>query len=114
VGLGVLWFTKEDPLELPTYLTPAELHYLVISLYPLIRNIPYEFCKAAGPGNTVIVSLPVEDSRKKPVASGPYIPYFAPDRLKGFIGRKGKLYIRPLRSINIAACVSKSEHEVHN
>ena len=60
-------------LGLPTYLIPAKLHYLIITLYPLIRNIPYEFCKAAGPGNTIIVSLPVEDNRRKPVASGPFI-----------------------------------------
>ena len=59
-GLGTLWFTKDDPLSIGTYLTPDELHYLFLCLYPILAGIPYEFCKAAGPGNTVIVALDIE------------------------------------------------------
>lgn len=111
-GLGILWFTKEGPLELPTYLTADELHFLVVCLYPLLQRIPYEFCKAAGPGNNVIVPLNIEDQRMKPSASRPLAPYFTPDMLKACIGRKGKLYIRPLRIIDLSAIPARPEHEV--
>ena len=39
-GLGTLWFTKEDPLSIPTYLTPEELHFLILCLYPTLSRIP--------------------------------------------------------------------------
>ena len=81
VGLGVLWFDKDCALQLPTCLTPDELHFLIVCLYPLLKEIPYEFCKATGPGNTVVISLKIEDYRMKPSASSPFIPYFTPDRV---------------------------------
>lgn len=100
LGLGVLWFTREDMLSIPTYLTPDELHFLVICLYPLIKSIPYEFCKAAGPGNNVIVPLPVPKNAES--RNSNFVPFGTPDILKSFIGRKGKLYIRPLRSVDVS------------
>ena len=108
----MLWFDKDCALQLPTCLTPDELHFLIVCLYPLLKELPYEFCKATGPGNTVIISLQIEDYRMKPSASSPFIPYFTPDRLKSYIGRKGKLYIRPLCTIDIPSCTIKSEREV--
>ena len=101
-GLGTLWFTKEDPLSIPTYLTPEELHFLILCLYPTLSRIPYEFCKAAGPGNSVILSLDIDDSRMKSHKDREFLPFFAPDRLKDAIGRKGRVYIRPLKRIDLA------------
>ena len=75
---------------------------MIICLYPLLQNISYEFCKAAGPGNNVIIALPVEDKRLKPMAGRNFVPFCTPDELKRFIGRKGKLYIRPLQSIDLS------------
>lgn len=112
LGLGVLWFTREDMLSIQTYLTPEELHFLIICLYPLIRDVPYEFCKAAGPGNNVIIDLPVEDLRMKPAANRKFVPFCTPDLLKRFIGRKGKLYIRPLQNLDVATRSLLPEHVV--
>lgn len=41
------------------------------------------------------IVLDIDDPRKKPEAD--YFPFFAPDRLKTAIGRKGRIYIRPLK-----------------
>lgn len=112
VGLGVLWFTRDDMLSIATYLTAEELHFLLLCLYPPLKNIPYEFCKAAGPGNNVIISLPIEDRRLKPSVGRPFVPFCTPDRLKSFIGRKGKLYVRPLVAIDISTIPPLSEHVV--
>lgn len=111
-GLGTLWFCKDDQLELPTYLSPDELHFLLLCLYPKLFGTPYEFCKAAGPGNNIIVPLVVEDARMKPSKNREFQPYFTPDRLKEAIGRKGRVYVRPLVAIDIKDCRRLPEHEV--
>ena len=111
-GLGVLWFTREEMLSIPTYLTAEELHFLMICLYPLLRNEPYEFCKAVGPGNNIIIPLPIEDRYSRPSASCRFVPFRTPDQLKRLIGHKGKLYIRPLRHIDITALPVLLEHVV--
>ena len=81
-GLGTLWFTKEDSLTIPTYLTPDELHFILMCLYPVLSGIPYEFCKATGGGNQVLVPLDIIDERKKPRRDREFFPYFSPDRVK--------------------------------
>ncbi len=92
-GLGVLWFTRDDMLNVPTYLTAEELHFLIIFLYPLLRNEPYEFCKAAGPGNNVIVPLPIEDRRLKPTADHRFVPFCTPDQLKRLLVERGNFIL---------------------
>ncbi len=100
-GLGILWFCNEDRLQIPTYYTPEEVHYVVVTLYPLLRNICYEFCKATGPGNNVLVPLSRPNSSR--LEAGPsaliHTPVFSADQLKGQVGRKGRLYIRPCQNI---------------
>ncbi len=54
IGLGIRWFSSDDKLDIDLYLTEGELHFLFICLFPVI---PYEICKATGPGNTVICTL---------------------------------------------------------
>ena len=112
VGLGTLWFSREDQLDLATYLTPEELHFLLLCLYPKLKEIPYEFCKATGPGNSVIVPFAIEDPRMKPRSNHQFRPYFSPDRLKELVGRKGRLYIRPVMPIDLPRCRRLPEHEV--
>lgn len=111
-GLGTLWFTKEDPLSIATYLIPEELHFLFLCLYPILSGISYEMCKAAGPGNSVIVALDIDDPRKKPEADHEFFPFFAPDRLKTAIGRKGRIYIRPLKEIELENITKMPEYLV--
>ena len=112
VGLGTLWFSREDQLELATHLTPEELHFVILCLYPKLKEIPYEFCKATGPGNSVVVPLSIDDPRMKPRINRTFRPFFAPDRLKEPVGRKGKLYIRPVVPIDLTRCKRLPEHEV--
>ncbi len=90
MGLGSKWFTAEDRLEIPDYLSAEELHFLIVCLKP------YEFCKAAGPGNSVsvIFTLKISDERKKPRRGKTFHPFFSVNQLREQVGRKGKVYIR--------------------
>ncbi len=103
-GLGTLWFCNEDRLEVPTYYTAEEVHYVLVTLFPLLRDFPYEFCKATGPGNNVLVPLSRPNSSELEAATSvlTHTPVFAADQLKGQIGRKGRLYIRPRQDIDCA------------
>lgn len=111
-GLGTKWFCKEDQLEMPLYLTAEEVHYLICILYPPLKRISYEFCKASGPGNNVIVPLIVANERFKPGSAFPFLPYFDAENLKSQIGRKGRLYIRPMEEVDISCLPIFSDHEV--
>ena len=110
--MGTLWFTKEDPLHIPTYLTPDELHYLFLCLYPMLSGIPYEFCKATGPGNNVVVPLDIPDTSSRPRRDREFVPFFSPDRVKAAIGRKGRVYVRPLIQIDLGTLVQVPEYLV--
>ena len=75
-GMGTLWFSRdEEPLELDL-LSSTELHYLVVSLYPMLKNTSYEFCRAGGPGHQVIVPLSIDDPTRIPSNDQPFLPYF--------------------------------------
>lgn len=110
--MGTLWFTKEDPLQIPTYLTPDELHFMFLCLYPMLSGIPYEFCKATGPGNNVIVPLDIPDTGSRPRRDREFVPFFSPDRVKAAIDRKGRIYVRPLIQIDIGTLVQVPEYLV--
>ena len=99
-------------LTIPMCLTADEVHFLIVCLYPQLQSIPYELCKATGPGHCVLVPLAVEDETKKPRRGSPFTPYFSCVKLKELIGRKGKLYIRPLEAIQDNKCPSLTEIEV--
>ena len=60
-GLGSKWFTCDDKLAVNADATADEFHFLIQCLFLLIKIIPYEFCKATGPGNVVLVTLPIMD-----------------------------------------------------
>ena len=112
LGLGCKWFCNEDKLSIPMCLTADEVHFLLTCLYPQLQSIPYELCKATGPGHCVLVPLAIEDETKKPRRESPFTPYFSCVKLKELIGRKGKLYIRPLEAIQDDKCPSLTETEV--
>ena len=105
-GLGTLWFSKEQELE---HLDPQEFHFLILCLYPFLKNVPYEICRAGGPGHQVLVALHINDSDKIPKKEQPFIPFFDVGQLKELIGRKGCLYIRPLTTIKGYARMSEVE-----
>ena len=92
--------------------TAEEFHFALQCLFPLIRGIPYEFCKAMGPGNVVLVPLTMSDERMKPRRNQPFRPFFSVRELKEAIGRKGKLYIRPLQLIAFGKCPRLTDHEI--
>lgn len=112
IGLGSKWFCTEDKLAIELYLTKEELHFLIVCLYHQLHDVPYELCKATGPGNCVIVPLNIDDPSKKPRRGRPFVPHFSCEKVKELIGRKGKLYIRPLESIPPDRCPTMSEVSV--
>lgn len=108
-GLGTLWFSRtEDPLELEL-INAEELHFLILCLYPILKEVPYEFCRAAGVGNKVIVPLNIDDSRYIPDVDRPFQPYFTVLKLKDAVGRKGRLYIRPMTTLGKGSRVSETQ-----
>ena len=111
-GLGTLWFSASDKLQIDTSLSPEEFHFLLLCLYPMLNDIPYELCKAAGPGHNVIVPLTFEEDTFRPDASRPFSPHFSPDEVKSQVGRKGRLYIRPVIELNMRLLPRFLEHEV--
>ena len=73
-------------------------------LFPPLRDIPYEICKGTGPGNSVLISLPIDDESLRPRKGLPFQPVFSVSQLKDLIGLKGKLYIRPVEEIPVDSC----------
>ena len=51
----------------------------------------------------MIVTLVIDDEEMVPSAEQLFQPYFTVDCLKGRIGRKGRLYIRPLSIISLSS-----------
>ena len=112
VGLGTLWFSAIDKLEVHTAMTPEEFHFLLLCLYPMLKDVPYELCKAAGPGHNVVIPLSIDDESFHPDSTRPFSPYFSPDEAKKQIGRKGRLYIRPAVELSVRNLPRFLEHEV--
>lgn len=112
-GLGTLWFDKDvDQLPLPQYYGADEVHFVLTCLYPPLVNIKYELCRAGGPSHHTIVPLAVDDEGMIPSLERPFRPYFSVNLLKERIGRKGRLYIRPLTSINLNSLPTVSAEHV--
>ena len=111
-GLGTLWFSACDKLQIETCLTREEFHFLLLCLYPMLNDTPYELCKAAEPGHNVIVPLTIEEDSFRPDVSRPFSPYFALDEVKSPVGRKGRLYIQPSLELNMQLLPRFLEHEV--
>ena len=112
-GLGTLWFDKDvDQLEFPQHYGADEVHFMLICLYPPLANIKYEFCHAGGPSHHMIVPLAIDNDRMIPSLERPFQPYFSVDILKDRIGRKGRLYIRPLTVIDVNALPTVSAEHV--
>ena len=112
LGLGSKWFSGEDKLALGIEVSSEEFHFVVVCLFPPLRNIPYEVCKATGPGHSVLIPLAIDDESLHPRKGLPFRPVFSVSRLKEAIGRKGKLYIRPMEEITFDNCRRLSDHEV--
>ena len=113
-GLGTLWFDKDDQLQLPHYYNSDELHFVITSLYPTLVGNKYELCRAGGPAHHLILPLPIDDAERVPSRELPFRPYFTVDLLKERIGRKGRLYIRPLIPIELNSCPTMTAEEVIN
>lgn len=88
MGLGTLWFSASDKLQIETCMTPEEFHFLLLCLYPMLSEVLYELCKAAGPGHTVIVPLTIEDQSFRPSGSQPFSSYFSPNEVRGRLAAK--------------------------
>ena len=91
-------------------LNARELHYQLITLYPSLNNVHYQLCRAGGPSHQVILPLSISDSAMEPSLDRPFTPYFTVEQLKALIGRKGRLYLRPLQEV--ARCTRVSQVEV--
>ena len=72
LGLGSKWFSGEDKLALGVEVSSEEFHFVMVCLFPLIRDVPYEVCKATGPGNTVLIPLVIEDESLRPHKGLPF------------------------------------------
>ena len=100
--MGTLWFDKDvDQLHLPLYYDADEVHFVLTCLYPPLVDVPYELCRAGGPSHHMIVPLAIDDDEMIPSLDRPFRPYFSVDLLKERIGRKGRLYVRPLAMIDL-------------
>lgn len=112
-GLGTLWFDKDvDQLHLPLHYDADELHFVLTCIYPSLVDVKYELCRAGGPSHHMIVPLAIDDDEMIPSLDRPFRPYFSVDLLKERIGRKGRLYVRPLTTINLNALPSVSAEHV--
>ena len=113
-GLGTLWFDKDDQLQLPHYYNSEELHFVLLCLYPQLVGKKYELCRVGGPSHHLILPLPIDNPEMIPSRESPFRPYFTVDLLKERIGRKGRLYIRPLTPIELNSCPTITAEEVTN
>lgn len=100
-GLGTLWFDKDDQLLLSHHYNAEELHFFLTCLYPPLADKSYQLCRAGGPSHHMIVPLAIEEEEMVPSLERQFRPYFTVDMLKDKIGRKGRLYIRPLSAIDL-------------
>ena len=112
IGLGSKWFSNDDKLAVNVDTSAEEFHFLLTCLFPPIRRVPYEICKATGPGNCLVIPLPITDESMRPQRGKPFHPAFSVDQLKERIGRKGKLYIRPVKQIPRERCPRLTDREV--
>ena len=46
LGLGSKWFTNDDKVVVNLDTSADEFHFLLLCLFPQLRGIPYEICKA--------------------------------------------------------------------
>ena len=101
-------------LEVNADATAEEFHFTLHCRFPPLRSIPYEFCKATGPGNVVLVPLLISNEGLRPKRNQPFHPFFSARELKEGIGQEGKikLYIRPLQLIAYESCPQLIDHEV--
>ena len=111
-SLGSKWLTAEDRLEVNADATAEEFHFTLQCLFPPLRSIPYEFCKATGAGNVVLVPLLISNEGLRPKRNQPFHPFCSVRELKEGIGRMGKLYIRLLQLIVYQSCRPSTDHEV--
>ena len=82
IGLGSKWFTNDYKLVVDVYLSAEEFHFLLVCLFPPIRYVPYEICKATGPGNSVVVPLAIDDENLRPQQGKSFQPFFSIVQLK--------------------------------
>lgn len=80
IGLGSKWFSNDDKLAVNVDTSAEEFHFLLTCLFPPIQRVPYEICKAIGPGNCVVIPLPITDESMRPQRGKPFDPV---DQLKG-------------------------------
>ena len=69
-------------------------------------------CKATGPGNSVLIPLEIDNEGLRPKKGIPFHPAFSVSQLRMLIGRKGKVYIRPLEEIAVDNYPRLSDQEV--
>lgn len=86
---------------------------MIVCLYYCLKKVPYEICRAGGPGHQVIVPLHINNPSKTPSHNQPFEPFFSVEKLKELIGRKGRLYIRPLITVKGSSRVTEVEVSVH-
>lgn len=72
LGLGSKWFCNEDKLPVPVDASAEGMHFVLLCLFPPLMDIPYEICKASGPGNSVIVPLPIDNEALHPRKGAPF------------------------------------------
>lgn len=75
-------------------------------------DVKYGLCRAGGPSHYMTVPLAVDNDEMIPSLDRPFQPYFSVDLLKERIGRKGRLYVRPLTIINMNALPTVSAEHV--
>lgn len=91
VGLGKLW-KGHAPAFIPDGLLAKEFHALILSMYPVLLSTRYDLCKLGGPYNNEIMVLR-DDGPDNTLST--CFPYWTPERLKGVIGNKAQVIIRP-------------------
>ena len=79
IGLGS---NSDDKLAVDVYVSAEEFLFILICLFPPLRGLLYEICKATGPGNGVTIPLAIDDESMRPCSGQPFVPYFAVTQLK--------------------------------
>ena len=108
-GLGTLWLDKDVQLQLPHYYNSEELHFVFLCLYPQLVGEKYELCRAGGPSHHLILPLPIDDPEIIPSRELPFGTY---SQLTFWIGRKGRIYIRPVTPIELNSCPTITVEQV--
>ena len=86
-GPGMLWFDKDDQLQLLLCYNAEELHFVFLCLYPPLVGQKYQLCRAGGPGHHMIVPLAIDDEEMVSSAEQPFQQWI-PSR-KSLEGRVG-------------------------